>query len=284
MLRFIMMIFFRILLSPAHYSLLFFSVLPWNFVCHSQIVYICAHWKFDFHFEKWKMQFFSSFNCIWLHSTLTHQYHSIELWNKRLLACCCCCCTTDSSISPFCQLCNIIFTKKYCIKSNEWNKCQSAHTFKKVFLSNPATKHENCTDSTFFLVHLSLFIDSCTIQTRNEKNTHKTEKREENRITIIKFCQSLSYLDACSTHTNTHTDDETTLNTRIWLFFRLTSKYFGMEAVLCVILYRCHCSISLFYRFGALVSETHRDMMYFHISFCDKHPHTIYPYQFTRTK
>lgn len=25
--------------------------------------------------------------------------------------------------------CNIIFTKKYCIKSNEWNKCQSAHTW-----------------------------------------------------------------------------------------------------------------------------------------------------------
>lgn len=113
-----------------------------------------------------------------------------------------------------------------------------------------------------------------------KKTTYKTKKREENRITIIKFCQSLSYLDACSTHT----DDETTLNTRIWLFFLLTSKYFGMEAVLCVILYRCHCSISLFYRFGALVSATHRDMMYFHISFGEKHPHTIYPYQFTRNK
>lgn len=156
MLRFIMMIFFRILLSPAHYSFLSFSVLPWNFVCHSQIVYICAHWKFDFHFEKWKMHFFHStvFGCT---AHLHIQYHSIELWNKRLLACCCCCCSTDSSISPFYQLCNIIFTKKYCIKSNEWNKCQSAHTFKKVFLSNPATKHENCTDSTFFLVHILIY-------------------------------------------------------------------------------------------------------------------------------
>lgn len=142
-------------------------------------LYLCTL-KIRFSFWKMENAFFflhsTAFGCT-AHSNF--QYHSIELWNKRLLACCCCCCcrcSTDSSISPFYQLCNIIFTKKYCIKSNEWNKCQSAHTFKKVFLSNPATKHENCTDSTFFLVHILIY---WFVHDPNEKRKKKPHIRRK---------------------------------------------------------------------------------------------------------
>lgn len=119
------------------WRLSFFSLFLQNFVCESQIVYVCAHWIFDIHFEKWKMHFCMCV-CVYLavHSILfdSMRFDWIELWT-RLLACCSRCnWSTDFLLSLYFANCNIISTKKYCIKSNEWNKCQSAHTSKKVIL------------------------------------------------------------------------------------------------------------------------------------------------------
>lgn len=133
-----------------------------------------------------------------------------------------------------------------------------------------------------FSWYISLFIDSCTIQTRNEKITHIRRKKKRKSNHNNKVLPKLK-LSGCLFHTHRRWDDFKYEN--LIIFFSLDIKILWNGSY-----FVCHfISVSLFnfvilsvWRFS--VGDTQRDMMYFKISFSDKHPQTIYPYQFTRTK